>query len=163
MFDDIVLKYAAQYQVPPAWIEAVILTESSGNPEAHRAEPQINDASYGLMQLLYATARGLGFTGQPEELYDPDTNIHFGTKLLADLKRRYGTDVRRIYSAYNSGKPDAYLTSDQVGANVRRFLSNLETSVSGLVQKYPAATAAGGGAILAVLVAAILYSWHGGH
>jgi soluble lytic murein transglycosylase-like protein len=150
MFDSIVAKYSAQFEIPASWIEAVIITESSGDPAAYRFEPKLNEASYGLMQLLLSTARGLGFTGRAEELYDPDTNIYFGTKLLADLKRRYGTDLRRIYSAYNSGRPDLYLTSSQVAANVQRFLRNF-------TEEPIAAAAAGGGGLLvaAGVVAAV--------
>jgi soluble lytic murein transglycosylase-like protein len=126
MINEIVEKYAAQFAVPATWIHAVIQTESGGNPEAYRPEPQIDDASYGLMQLLYATARGLGYRDAPEGLFDPDTNIYWGVHLLAELRRQHGTDPRRIYSAYNSGRPDLYRTSTEVARNVERFIKNLE-------------------------------------
>lgn len=119
--------YAAQFSVPESWIKAVIMTESSGNPRAFRAEPKINDGSYGLMQLLLRTARGLGFTGESAQLFDPDTNIRYGTQLLADLRRRFGANFQRVYSAYNSGNPDLYLTSAQVKLNVDRASGWLKT------------------------------------
>lgn len=113
------------YDVPAAWIQAVIDTESSGNPRAYRYEPAIKDASYGLMQLLYSTAKGLGYEGTPDGLYDPETNINLGTRLLRQLRDRYGDDFARVYSAYNSGRPDLYLSSTQVWNNVQRALNAL--------------------------------------
>lgn len=111
--------------VPALLIQAVILTESSGRADAYRAEPRIHDASYGLMQLLYGTAKGLGYTGTPEGLYDPQTNIHYGTKLLAQLRARYGDNPAAIYSAYNSGSGSSYLTNPDVAAHVNNFLNYL--------------------------------------
>jgi soluble lytic murein transglycosylase-like protein len=111
--------------VPEEWIKAVILTESSGNPQAYRYEPKLQDASYGLMQLLYSTAKGLGYQGPAAGLYDPETNIKLGSRLLGQLKQRYGDSFPRVYSAYNSGRPDLYLSSTQVWNNVQRALNNL--------------------------------------
>lgn len=124
-FQSFISSGAWLYDVPEEWIKAVILTESSGNPQAYRYEAKINDASYGLMQLLYSTAKGLGYTGTAAGLYDPKTNILFGSMLLGQLRKKYGDDFARVYSAYNSGRPDLYLTSTQVGTNVSRALSNL--------------------------------------
>ena len=129
-FQSLIESSAARYGVPAPWISAVIMTESSGNPMAYRAEPQIGDASYGLMQLLMSTARGLGYTGDANGLYDAATNIDLGTRLLSDLRRRYGTDFDRIYSAYNSGSPSKYLTSSQVAANVARARDWLQQVIS---------------------------------
>jgi soluble lytic murein transglycosylase-like protein len=124
-FDEYIQSASWLYDVPEAWIRAVIDTESSGNPRAYRYEPAIKDASYGLMQLLYSTAKGLGYDGPAEGLYDPKTNINLGTRLLRQLRDRYGDDFARVYSAYNSGQPDRYLSSTQVWNNVQRALNAL--------------------------------------
>lgn len=153
MFDDIIAKYALRFNVPEVWIKAVIRTESNFDPEAYRAEPQIQDASYGLMQLLYGTARGLGFTGSANDLYDPDTNIRLGTQLLSDLQKRYGDDFRRIYSAYNSGNPDRWQTSSQVRANVERALRNLEY----IIKNEPLIVT--GGAVGGIVLLVLLWYW----
>lgn len=152
-YDALIRKHAAGFGLPVAWIKAVMQQESSGRPDAYRAEPQINDASYGLMQLLYRTAKGLGYEGSPEGLYDPETNIFLGSKLLADLRSRYGDDLRRVYSAYNSGKPDLYLTNSQVASNVNRVIGYLAE----FLKKEPFIVATGGGAVL--LIAVLLYLW----
>src|SRR5262245_2413653 len=148
-YDALISASSARYGVPFAWVKAVIGNESNFNPTAYRAEPRLGDASYGLMQLLSETARGLGWSGEDaEELYDPELNIELGTKYLADLRARYGDDFRRVYSAYNSGRPDLWETSAQVRHNVDRAQGWLEQ----VITEHPiAAAAAGGGAILAAL------------
>lgn len=139
-YDDLITASSQNYGVPVSWIEAVIQVESAWNPNAYRAEPQISDASYGLMQLLTKTAAGLGFSGDPSALYDPATNIDLGTKLLRQLRSSYGDDFQRVYSAYNSGKPDLYLTSSQVAANVGRAVAALTQYVSDDVTQLISAT-----------------------
>jgi len=104
-YDQIVQAASVNYGVSVPLIKAVIMTESSFNPNAYRAEPAIKDGSYGLMQILFRTAVGLGFPNDPQranELFDPQVNINFGTKLLAQLQGRY-SDVDEIYAAYNAG------------------------------------------------------------
>lgn len=158
MFDDIIAASAARYNVPQSWIRAVIELESSGNSRAYRAEPAIKDASYGLMQLLTTTARGLGFQGSPEQLYEPATNIDLGSKLLGDLRTRYGDDFRRIYSAYNSGRPDLWQTSAEVAAHVARAMDVLEKYAAQAVETLtasPSGSSVGGAIMLLVL----LYLW----
>jgi len=141
MFDAEIAAASAAYNVPVAWIQAVIQTESSWNRLAYRAEPAIHDASYGLMQLLYSTAQGLGYTGPVQGLYDPATNIDLGAKLLGQLRQSYGEDFRRVYSAYNSGKPDLWQTSEQVASNVARALAALISYSGTAIQDSPGTSA----------------------
>jgi soluble lytic murein transglycosylase-like protein len=103
VYDSIVNAEATAQGVPPALIKAVIGQESAFVPNAKRAEPQIGDASSGLMQLLAKTAKALGYTGTPEGLFDPATNIHYGTKLLSENLSRSNGDIPRAVSAYNGG------------------------------------------------------------
>lgn len=155
MYDDIIAKYAAQYAVPEPWIRAFIATESSWNPAAYRAEPQINDASYGLMQLLMRTAVGLGYTGDANGLYDPDTNIGLGAKLIAQLRSKWGDDIQAVYSAYNSGSGTAYLSNASVATHVANMMRNFEQVIS------DNPVVASTGAFGVVLVFLILWFWKG--
>lgn len=90
-------------RITPAIVHAVIGAESGYNPKAYRAEPHIGDASRGLMQLLYKTAKGLGYGGSAEGLYDPATNIDLGVRFLSELVSSKGGDVWAAVSAYNNG------------------------------------------------------------
>jgi soluble lytic murein transglycosylase-like protein len=139
-YNDSIQSYATRFAVDPAFIAAIIQTESSGDPNAYRFEKKLNDASFGLMQVLSGTARNLGYTGEPEGLYDPDTNIMYGTMLIQQLQSRFGSDPAAIYSAYNSGSATAYKTSTQVATNVQRFLGNLSSLASSAVTAVTDAT-----------------------
>lgn len=94
--------------VPVPVIQAVIATESSFRPDAYREEPG-GDGSIGLMQLRLSTARGLGYTGTKERLFDPAINIAYGVKLLAEIEQRIrdatgrAQDWPAVVSAYNGG------------------------------------------------------------
>ena len=102
-YDPIILAAGARYMVDPALIKAVITKESSWNPGALRAEPQIGDASYGLMQLLLRTAQGMQPGVTPSDLFDPNINIDLGTRYLAGQLGQYGYPAG--VSAYNAGHP----------------------------------------------------------
>lgn len=104
-YDALISRAAGLYAVPAGIIKAVIATESSFRPWALREEPRIGDRSRGLMQILEKTARGLGFQGDLELLCDPEVNIMLGTKLLAQLYRRFGPSWADALAAYNGGTP----------------------------------------------------------
>jgi hypothetical protein len=61
---------------------AVIAVESRFDRNAYRFEAKLNDASYGLMQVLSSTARDMGYAGPVEGLFDPETNIRVGMLYL---------------------------------------------------------------------------------
>lgn len=71
-------KHAASLGIPAAFARAVVRIESNFNPKATGLQREV-----GLMQIKYETARGIGFTGTREQLYEPDTNLHWGMKYLA--------------------------------------------------------------------------------
>lgn len=102
-YDAIIVDTAARYVVDPALIKAVITQESAWNPGALRSEPQIGDASYGLMQLLLRTAQGMRPGTTPSDLFDPSVNIDLGTRYLATQLSLYGYPGG--VSAYNAGHP----------------------------------------------------------
>lgn len=69
-------KYADIYEVPRSLVHRVVIRESTHNPAAR------NGPYYGLMQILPATARGMGFQGQPSDLLDAETNLKYAVKYL---------------------------------------------------------------------------------
>lgn len=102
-YDQAIWQTARRYGVDPYFVKAVVAAESNFEPRAYRAEPRIHDASYGLMQTLFATAKDMGYTGQPEGLYDAATSLEFGTKYLAYQLRRYSGKLPHAAAAYNAG------------------------------------------------------------
>lgn len=69
-------KYADHYEVPRPLVHKVIQRESDYRPAAR------NGPYYGLMQILPATARNMGFEGAPAELLDAETNLRWAVKYL---------------------------------------------------------------------------------
>lgn len=102
----IIKRNAEKYKVDTKLIFATIMLESGGNTYAVRQEPSIGDASYGLGQLLYGTARGLGFEGKPEELFDPEINIAYIAMYHSRNDTVYGgLNPVQLTTAYNTGSP----------------------------------------------------------
>ena len=95
---------AQKYGVPPELIMGHIKQESGFNPSAYRGEPQINDASYGMMQMLLKTAKGLDPNATVEKLYTPEYSIDLGTRLIAQNIKKYG-NIPDAIAAYNAGIP----------------------------------------------------------
>src|SRR5882757_11278915 len=81
-------KYAAQYNVSPSLVLAIMRTESNFNPFAVSGAP-----AYGLMQLVPTSGgrealkrvQGVDQTPTPEYLFDPEHNIELGTAYLGVL------------------------------------------------------------------------------
>jgi hypothetical protein len=93
-YADIIAAASRQHGVDSALIAGVIESESNFDPTAvSRA------GAKGLMQLMDATARGLGVS----DPMDPTQNIMGGARLLRQLLDRYGGDVSLALAAYNAG------------------------------------------------------------
>ena len=99
---EIAAAHRAFPMVPVNIIKAIIAAESGFDPQAFRAEPQLKDASRGLMQLLFTTAKSVGYAGRPDGLFLPAVNIYYGTKHLANLVMQL-REWDRAISAYNGG------------------------------------------------------------
>jgi soluble lytic murein transglycosylase-like protein len=97
-YSTIINSYAVSYGVPVALANAVVRVESNYQPNMTGSAGEI-----GLMQIKLETARGLGYTGSREALYNPDTNIRWGMKYLAGAhKLGNGTTCGTILR-YNAG------------------------------------------------------------
>lgn len=92
-FDSIINTAAQKTGLDPAFIRAVMVAESGGNPKAKSSA-----GALGLMQLMPATAKGLGVT----DPFDPLQNILGGAKYLKTQFDRFG-DLRLALAAYNAG------------------------------------------------------------
>ncbi len=72
----LVRKYAALHGIPESLLHRVIQRESDYRANL-RAGPY-----YGLMQILPATAREMGFRGNPSELLDAEVNLLYAGRYL---------------------------------------------------------------------------------
>jgi soluble lytic murein transglycosylase-like protein len=109
-----------RYGVPDRLVTAVIRAESGFNPHAVSRK-----GAQGLMQLMPATASGLGVRNS----FDPRENIHGGVRHLRALIDRFPGNLPLAIAAYNAGEkavltyggiPPYPETQDYVG-KVMRF------------------------------------------
>ncbi len=101
-YDAYIETYAQQYDVPPHVVYAVIKVESDFDPAAVSGAGAV-----GLMQMMPDTFDWLTDDVLYEHLrsgmlYDPETNIRYGTFYLSWLYDRYG-DWSVAIAAYNAG------------------------------------------------------------
>ncbi len=115
-FGKIIKQKASKYGVPEEIITSVIWKESGGNPNVGRIEnvdwqksrrcegdtcvkgSTDKYISYGLMQIIAE----FHWPKKPKELFKPDLNVEIGTKLLADLYKKYQSWPLAVM-AYNAG------------------------------------------------------------
>lgn len=112
-YSEFVTKYSAQYNVPEPIIYSVIKTESS-----FRTDAKSHKGAIGLMQITPATFDWLctktGEDSNPGLLYDPETNIRYGTYYLSLLYSEFQV-WDTVYAAYNAGrgKVNEWLSQDE--------------------------------------------------
>ena len=122
-YPELINQYAAAQGLDPALVAAVILCESSFDPQA---ESYLG--ARGLMQLMEDTASWIAHRlGEDTDgytfdlLYDPGVNIRFGTWYLGYLSARFSGDPTKIVCAYHAGQ-----------GNVDSWLKNPEYSSDGV-------------------------------
>lgn len=88
---------AVENDVPVALVQRVVIRESAHRPGAR------NGPYYGLMQILPATARSMGFRGQPDDLLDAQTNLRYATRYLRGAWMVSDGDMDRAVMWYARG------------------------------------------------------------
>lgn len=101
--DDIIRQQAADKDLDPALIAAVIYAESRFRDQTSHA------GARGLMQITPETARMIenlsgGSTFVLEDLGDPDINIAYGSFYLRHLLDKYPGNAVAALAAYNAGE-----------------------------------------------------------
>jgi len=140
------------HNLPPEILLGLIMTESSGRATAMRyeagytfvfkvpefaksmgwtelTEMTLQKFSFGLCQIMLATARWRGFKLHPMRLLEPKVGLAWGAFHLAELFKLYN-DWPSAVSAYNQGSPKKAMIGgefknqpyvDKVMANARTF------------------------------------------
>ena len=101
--EDIIRQQAADKDLDPALIAAVIYQESKFRPRTSSAGAE------GLMQILPSTAKFIakrsgGTAFVPSDLATPQVNIAYGSYYLRYLLNRYDGNETLAVAAYNAGE-----------------------------------------------------------
>ncbi len=101
-YEEYIYKYGDMYDIPYDLLAAVIKAESSFDPDAVSGAGAV-----GLMQLLPATAEEmavrLDIEYDADMLWEPETNISYGSYYLAYLYENLGNNWNTACAAYNAG------------------------------------------------------------
>lgn len=100
----LITHYAKQRDLSPDLIAALILQESGGNPDAYSSSGAV-----GLMQVMprdglaayFLCVNGPCFKDRPSraELFNPEFNLKYGTRMLARLHKKH-RDLRETLKSY---------------------------------------------------------------
>lgn len=102
-----VMRHAAKQRIDPRFILAIMKQESSFRPNAKSPA-----GARGLIQLVFDTAikykDEAGYPRlQPDDLYDPETNIAIGSIYIRKIKDEFGGLYEAVAASYNAGEDNA--------------------------------------------------------
>lgn len=95
LFNAHIREAAKLYQLPEAFLRAIVMVESNFFPDA------VSQAgAMGLMQLMPTTALNMGVM----DAFDPRQNVLGGARYLRMLANRFNGDLVLTVAAYNAGE-----------------------------------------------------------
>ena len=120
-WQDEIEQYAAQYNLQPAFVMAIIRNESS-----FRTNAESSVGARGLMQLMPDTAEWIAGKLDDDSytfdrMWDAETNIRYGCWYLGYLTRLFRGDAQLVSAAYHAGQ-----------TTVTQWLSDPERSSDGV-------------------------------
>jgi len=123
-YDELIASQAKIHGVPVALVHRTVLRESRYNPGL------VHHHCFGLMQIKYETASGMGYKGEARGLLDPQVNLTYGIPYLANAYRLADGNEDRATALYRGGY--YYL------AKRKKMLGTLRTASASPVTAEPA-------------------------
>ena len=104
-YRELIEREAQENNLHPAFVAAIVLNESSFNPNA-----ESDVGARGLMQMMPDTAQwvhdklGLADPFSFDQMYDADTNVHYACWYLSYLSDRFRADPILVSAAFHAGQ-----------------------------------------------------------
>jgi soluble lytic murein transglycosylase-like protein len=96
-YDQMIAGTAKIHGVPEAFVHRIVMRESRYNPRL------VHNHCFGLMQIKYATARGMGYSGKARGLLDAQTNLTYAIAYLANAYRLADGNEDRAAALFRGG------------------------------------------------------------
>ncbi len=133
-----------RFDVPPAWIRAVMHVESGGHEYLNGQLTTSPAGAMGLMQVMPDTYRDLQAQyNLGNDPYNPRDNIMAGTAYLREMYDIYGAPG--FLAAYNAGprRLDDYLANERpLPAETRRYVAMIAPAIEGVAPLHASPAAA---------------------
>ena len=141
-YQELIERYAAENNLQPAFVAAIILNESS-----YRTDAESSVGARGLMQLMPDTAQWIADKLDVEHysfalMYDAETNIRFGTWYLGYLGELFQGDPTLVACAFHAGQGevrgwlgDPALSEDGVTLRLENLADGPTKSYAGRVTR----------------------------
>jgi len=97
-YQSLVRDKTERHAVPINWAYGIMRRES-----VYSTDAKSKSGAMGLMQLMPKTAKALEPIKNINDVYQPELNVHLGTKLLGQLKREFSDNLVLASAAYNAG------------------------------------------------------------
>ena len=97
IYSQMIAREAKAHGVPEAFVHRIVMRESRYNPRL------VHNHCFGLMQIKYATARGMGYRGDARGLLDPETNLTYAVPYLANAYRLADGNEDRATALFSGG------------------------------------------------------------
>ncbi|MBR4082016.1 MAG: transglycosylase SLT domain-containing protein [Clostridia bacterium] len=135
-FKDIIERYAAENNLRPAFVAAIILNESS-----YRTDAVSSVGARGLMQLMPDTAEWIagkldvgGYSF--DRMFDAESNIRFGTWYLGYLAKLFRGDPVLVAAAYHTGQGEVTSWLSDPSMSADGVTIRLENMIDGPTKSY---------------------------
>jgi soluble lytic murein transglycosylase-like protein len=96
-YDQMIAREAKIHGIPEAFVHRILMRESRYNPRL------VHNHCFGLMQIKYATARGMGYRGDARGLLDAQTNLTYAVPYLANAYRLAEGNEDRATALFRGG------------------------------------------------------------
>lgn len=126
-YDAIFMKYASKYGLDWKMLKAIAIKESTlgENKRVKSGQVSTDGLTYGLMQIKYSVAKFYLGANAGDELSfrtNFEKQIEAAAAYLADLKKKFNGDTKKMVISYNQGETHTKNGKDYTGDYYPKYL-----------------------------------------